>query len=230
MADSSSHKSFPIWATLLTVLGSMILCALGSWQLVRLDWKHSLLASIEIEYAKDAIQHPLTVNDFMSLKKNTLMRGSVSGHWDSNNIIALYNAKDGHDFYVPLRLKDGGHVLVSIGSGKDTPTLTTKYVTITGAARMQGDPWRFGIKNIPEKGQWVYLDMNDIRAHTSIKDLPQSILYAETQQPKTKSLTITAARYAPNNNHLKYAFFWYFMCIAMVSVYYFRFWSKKHRK
>ena len=43
----------PVWGTILTVIGVVVLCTLGTWQLDRLAWKKDLIAKLDAAYASN---------------------------------------------------------------------------------------------------------------------------------------------------------------------------------
>lgn len=223
-------KPFPVWATFFTILGAFILFALGTWQVIRLDWKLTLLDSIAQEYAKDPSNHPLALDDFTRLEKHTLMRGGISGAWDADHLISIYGYKHGYYFYAPFMLDDGGTVLVDLGFGKKPPTLPTTKTTLTGSAKVQGSPWRFGIKNTPAQNKWVYIDMDDVRTYTNIENLPQAVFQAETISPPLDHIHQWDKRPTPHNKHLQYLLFWYGMGVLLLIVYYARFWRQQEKE
>jgi surfeit locus 1 family protein len=212
-------RSFPIIATLCTLLGAVVLCGLGTWQIQRLQWKQELLASIDAEYKKVASEHFLTIKDINSLKKNRILRGVIAGSLDHSNSVSVQDGKQGKIIYIPLRLRDGGAVLVKM-PGSSNPDKELGDAVLVGMLKVVGKPWRFGIKNDLEGEQWAYLDLDDVRAYTGIEALPQVVFHVEHRDGVQE-------RYTPNNKHLQYAIFWFTMCMIMLLIYYARFWKDK---
>lgn len=223
---SAKVNSFPYWATLFTVLSAMILCGLGTWQVIRLEWKKDLLASLDQEYAKQAVDYPLEIADLDALEKNHVKRGVIKGEISDDQIIFIHNGQQGYDLYTPLETAQGS-ILVQLGKTQEKENINLpKQITVTGTARLKSQPWRFGIENVPERGQWVYLDLDDVRSFTKRPELSQVVLYAETVTPIIEGVATTSERFTPNNNHLKYALFWFTMCAVLLFVYYKRFWGE----
>ena len=222
-----AKKSFPVWATFFTLISALILCSLGAWQLIRLEWKNNLLAGIDKEYSKDITKHQLGYFDFEYKRSHLVKRGMLTGVFSDEDVIAIHNTSQKYDIYVPLYLEGARHyILVCLGesSTKDIQ-IPRGSVTIGGIAMWSGKSWSFGIKNDPDNGQWVYLDMGDIRSFTK-KDIYGMVFYSETVSPDIEGVSQKVERFQPNNNHLKYAVFWFTMCFVMLVVYYKRFFSK----
>ncbi|MBL4588759.1 MAG: SURF1 family protein [Alphaproteobacteria bacterium] len=229
-------KSFPIGATIATLISTIILCALGTWQIQRLEWKQELLQNLEREYAKDPSSQSLEIEDFQKITKNDVRYGTVTGHFlDEKEVVVgprIHAEQSGYGLYTPLELSTGGVVLIYqgwIAKTKKEPrerseSQTLGNVTIEGTARYVPKGWRFGIKNSPEKDGWIYIDMDDIAHAKEIDTLPPVIFYAESMSPEIEMIRKDQEKWFPKNNHQQYAIFWFMMCGIMLVVYYFRFW------
>ncbi len=222
-----AKKPFPVWASFFTLISAIILCSLGAWQLFRLEWKQDLLASIDKEYDKNAKDYPLGITDFTNLQKNEVKRGFVTGSLIRESKI-LVHFNQGYNLYVPMSLGNNkGTILVNLGWMKNNQDVNLpSKIEVTGRAILKKKSWRFGIKNMPDSGEWVYLDMDDVRAYTKLEDISNAVFYAEEINPDIDQLIVSNQRHQPNNNHLKYAIFWFAMCFVMFVIYYKRFFSK----
>ena len=54
----------PFWGTILTICGICVLCALGTWQYQRLQWKNEILKTIDAEYGLDVSKKKFLAEDF----------------------------------------------------------------------------------------------------------------------------------------------------------------------
>ena len=220
----------PFWATTLTLLGVLILCSLGTWQLYRLEWKTELLQTIESEYAKDAssiLIAPEKLNETLNMT-----RGSIKGRFLHDKAIAIsprtHEGEPGYHILTPLKTVSGTHILINRGwvplDKKETYSRSNGTQTITGLFRTPGRPNIFVPKNTPEKDQWHRIDLAQISSEKGLEPLAPVILYAENED---ESLPMaTAIKPKPNNNHLQYALFWYAMACALIGVYWLRFIKK----
>lgn len=210
------------------MLASIILCALGTWQIYRLEWKQNMLENLEREYQKPAEAIPLALDSISTLSKSDIVRGTLNGTLKADTVIATSNGQNAFNIYSILRLEDEGHLIVRLGTSAriDHDLNSNTPYTITGAARKIPKSWRAGIKNDINNQQWIYLDRDDVRRSTGLNDLPDTVLVAEAITPSIDNITPASERYTPNNNHKQYAFFWFSMCAIMWVVYYARFWRK----
>ena len=107
----------PFWATIMSLLGIFILCALGLWQLQRLEWKNRLLQTIEAEYAKDATT--LLISPENLEKDFEFKRGTVRGTYNFNRQIMIgprvYEGLPGWHLLAALELEDGSFLLANRG-------------------------------------------------------------------------------------------------------------------
>lgn len=218
----------PVFATLLTVIGVSVLCALGTWQLQRLEWKTALIAELEAEYQKDPMQHRITREELYNGDLQN-KRGYVQGSFDQDREFLLrprtHDGEPGYHAYIPFTTTDGAILLVNRGY---VPLDWPGYMTppsgrqnIAGMFRRPDAPNPFTPVNTPETDSWYRVDLNAMG-----ENLAPYVLYEE-QKPEEGTYPIP---YRPgthlNNNHLQYAVFWFFLAGAMVLIYSLRFLRK----
>lgn len=222
---SSASKKLPLWATLFTVLGVVVLFSLSAWQFYRLSWKADIIAKLDAAYAGE-VSAPLDLDMPFSY-------GFVDGIFLSDEAFLLGpRVRDdamGFEVVVPLALKDGQTLLVNMGwtahsDPKDVPihALDNKALSFTGLLR--APEWNsFTPENDPDKEVWYKLDPLGIGAAKGLAKMVPYVLYAEKSSHEFGEDLPHAERVYPNNNHLQYALFWMFMGFALIGVYYFRF-------
>ena len=216
----------PVWGTILTFIGVVVLCALGLWQLQRLDWKRGILEAIEAERNSEASLPALTLADFEN--GPVYKRGQIEGRFiEGKNFLIgprTHEGKPGYHIIAPFALDGSGVVLVNRGwvgldynpADIDWPA----HSTITGVLRQPDGGNMFTPPNQPEKDIWYVIDRSEIAWAKDLHSLSPLMLYEESDDiiPLTESL-----HSLPDNNHLQYALFWFAMAGAMVVVYGFRF-------
>ncbi len=228
----------PFWATLCTLAGVVVLCALGTWQLHRLEWKQDVLAAIDKEYETDSLTRSLVVAD-MSSKVLRFKRGYLVGSYQNDKEILLqsrtYKGVPGYHVLVPLILtEDRGSILVNRGwipiESDRKPDFqmarTDKSVKIGGILRSAPEDNAFVPYNQPEKDMWYRVDITQIGEAVGVSDLHPTIFYVEQDEGSVGSEAYpkpVAAKLRPNNNHAQYAFFWFTMACALIGVYFTRF-------
>jgi len=222
---SHNAKTLPLWASIFTVLGVVVLFSLSAWQFHRLVWKADIIAKLDAAYAGE-VRAPLDLSEPFSY-------GFVDGIFLSEEAFLLGpRVRDTHmgfDVVVPLALSDGQTLLVNMGwtehdDPRDVPIhdVSNKALSFTGLLR---EPeWNsFTPDNDPEHEVWYKLDPIGIGAAKGLAKMVPHILYAEKSSYEFAEDLPHAERVYPNNNHLQYALFWAFMGMVLIVVYYFRF-------
>ena len=197
-----------------------VFVALGSWQIVRLNWKLNLISEIE-----DSLKnHPLELTQ--SNKKNYL-KIKTSGSIDLDKQIYLYNLNDngtpGFEVINPI-LIDEENFLINRGwipfEKKNTEEINFfDENNIIGTLKLQGRKNIFKPDNEIEENYWFSLNREDILKFTG-KEFSEYIIYLDGkyQFPKPKKITANIS-----NNHKKYAITWFSLAISILLLYlYFR--------
>ena len=198
-----------------------LFCALGTWQLYRLQWKQDLindikkgLESVPILYTSD-------------LNKN-YQRVKLSGQYIFKKQIYLYSLNQkgvpGYDVITPFQTTNKENVLINRGwiqkDKKNKLPMISTLTDITGMLRMANRRNIFTPENDIKENIWFYLNSEDIKKSTGTK-FSNYIVYLEDKNikiPQPKKITIDLP-----NNHLKYAITWYSISISILFYYlYFR--------
>ena len=197
-----------------------VFVALGSWQIVRLNWKLSLISEIE-----NSLKNP-PVELAQSNKKNYL-KIKTSGSIDLDKQIYLYNLNDngtpGFEVINPI-LIDNKNYLINRGwipfEKKDSKEINFfDENNIVGTLKLQGRKNIFKPDNDIEENYWFSLNREDILKFTG-KEFSKYIIYLDGnyQFPKPKKITANIS-----NNHKKYAITWFSLAISILLLYlYFR--------
>ena len=227
---SAQSRTFPVAATCMMVIGVIILCGLGTWQLYRLDWKQGILAELDHAYSGDE-QSPLPLTA-MRVGEPSFAYGSVRGEMLVDRAFLLgprvLNKEIGMSLMIPLRLDEGGIILVNMGwSDQDLSTLQEAFgsaqsVRVTGLVRKPY--WSsFMPENMPEQDQWYRPDLEEIAAAKGLNDVMGYILYAFDLGGVKAEVFPRNERWSPKNNHAQYAAFWFSMALVLIGIYYLRF-------
>ena len=197
-----------------------IFVALGTWQVVRLNWKVELISQI-----KDSLKNA-PVNFSNHTLKNYL-RIKTSGIIDFEKQIYLYNLNEkgepGFDVINPIKI-DNKNFLLNRGwipfDKKHTQEINDlDFNDITGTLKKQTKANRFKPKNNINKNYWFTLNRKDILKYTG-KNFSPFIIYLNTNTDLPKPKIITANI---SNNHKKYAITWFSLAISIFLFYlYFR--------
>jgi surfeit locus 1 family protein len=229
-------QKLPLWATFFTLIGLIILCSLGAWQIKRLHWKETLLANIEAAYQTDPEKNPQTNATLRNaaLKNTPIIHGKISGHFTKSAPLRSgprpMDEKAGYHLYAPFRMFGGGYLLVNRGwipADQDPAAPPQGAVTLYGLFREAPRANFFTPPNDAAKNYWYRFDADSIQSHYGIKSLAPYILYEEKQNPELSSQGVkpipVAQKLEINNNHRGYAFFWFAMAGALLIIYVLRF-------
>jgi len=208
---------------LFVILFITLFCALGTWQLYRLQWKTELIS--EITFGLDS--SPIKYSN--KIKKN-YQRVISEGSFNFEDQIYLYslneNGKPGYDVITPFKTLSNKNVLVNRGwidkSLKDTSdiNLMKSKVKITGLLRKIHKANIFKPNNDLINNIWFSVDTNDLKEYTGIQFTNYMIFL---EKPKNKALLNKKITIEVPNNHLKYALTWYSISISILLYYlYFR--------
>ena len=198
----------------------IVLTSLGTWQLVRLNWKIKLINQIETSL-KDK---PIILSN--SSLKNYL-RIKTSGKIDFEKQIYLYNLNEkgepGFEVINPLIINNQNYLLnrgwIPFDKKNDEIINNVKENNIVGILRKQVKANRFKPKNDVFENYWFTLNRDDISKFTG-KEFSKYIIYLDGnyQLPRPKKITANIS-----NNHQKYAITWFSLAISILLLYlYFR--------
>jgi len=200
-----------------------LFCALGTWQLYRLQWKTALISEITFGLDSTPVKYSNTI------KKN-YQRVVSEGKFNFEDQIYLYSlnesGKPGYDVITPYKTLKNENVLVNRGwinknlKGNLEINLKENEVKITGLLREIYKANIFKPKNDLKNNIWFSLKANDLKELTG-KQFPNYMIFLEkptNKVPAPKKVSIDVP-----NNHLKYAITWYSIAISILFYYlYFR--------
>ena len=197
-----------------------VFVALGSWQIVRLNWKLDLISEIKSSLVKPPVE-------LLKNQNKNFLKVKTSGEINYDKQIYLYNlneeGKPGFEVINPI-LIDTNNYLLNRGwiqfDKKGTSEINNlDQKNIIGILKKQTKANRFKPKNDIEKNYWFTLNREDIFAYTG-KNFSEYIIYLDGnyQIPKPKKINADIS-----NNHKKYAITWFSLAISILLLYlYFR--------
>ena len=197
-----------------------VFIVLGSWQIIRLNWKLELINQIETSL-KD---NPVSLTS--SNEKNYL-RIKTNGSIDFEKQIYLYNlnekGKPGFEVINPLKIGNKNYLLnrgwIPFDKKDNEIINIIDESNIIGILKKQIKANRFKPKNDLLNNYWFTLNRDDTFNFTGKKFSPYVIyLSGNTEFPKPKLITANIS-----NNHKKYAMTWFSLAISILLLYlYFR--------
>jgi surfeit locus 1 family protein len=202
-----------------------LFCALGTWQLARLQWKNNLINEIG-----EGLKSP-AINYSNKIQKN-YQRVIAEGEYNFEKQIYLYSLNEkgepGYDVITPFKTLDLENILINRGWIKANQKNESIINKVEGK-KIQGLMFKNVKKNIfkpdneIEKNIWFSINLEDVNKFTG-KKFNEYIFYLEDEKistPKPKKITIDLP-----NNHLKYAITWYSISISIFL--YFLYFRKKN--
>ncbi len=198
----------------------LVFIALGSWQIVRLNWKNNLILEIE-----DSLKNP-PVELTQSNKKN-YMKIKTSGSIDFNKQIYLYNLNNkgapGFEVINPIFIENENYLInrgwIPFEKKGSKEINFFDENNITGTLKLQGKKNIFKPDNDIKGNYWFSLNRDDVSKFTG-KEFSKYLIYlgGNYQFPKPKKITANIS-----NNHKKYAITWFSLAISILLLYlYFR--------
>jgi surfeit locus 1 family protein len=198
----------------------LVFVALGSWQIVRLNWKNNLILEIE-----NSLKNPPV--ELTNLNVENYLRIKTSGSIDLEKQIYLYNLNDtgtpGFEVINPILINDTNYLInrgwIPFEKKNSQEINVFDENDIIGTLKLQGRKNIFKPDNDLEENYWFSLNREDILKFTG-KEFSKYIIYlnGNYQVPKPKKITANIS-----NNHQKYALTWFSLAISILLLYlYFR--------
>jgi surfeit locus 1 family protein len=193
-----------------------IFIALGSWQLVRLDWKNELLNKIEVSLKKEPV-------DLLTAVPEDYLKIKTSGVIDFDNQIYLYSLNEkgvpGFNVVNPIMI-DNKNFLLNRGwipfDKKDTKEIDIfDHKIILGTLKKQTKASKFKPVNDIKDNYWFTLDRNDIFKYTN-KEFSPFVIYLNNnlELPKPRVITVNIP-----NSHKRYAITWFSLAFSIFFFY-----------
>jgi surfeit locus 1 family protein len=198
----------------------LVFTSLGSWQIIRLNWKNNLIFEIE-----NSLKNPPV--ELTEITKKNYLKIKTSGSIDFDKQIYLYNLNDkgtpGFEVINPI-LIDNENYLINRGwipfEKRDSQEINFfDENKIIGTLKLQGRKNIFKPENDIEENYWFSLNRDDLAKFTG-KKFSKYIIYLDGnyQLPIPKKITANIS-----NNHKKYAITWFSLAISILLLYlYFR--------
>lgn len=210
-----------LFPSIMTVCALAILLGVGSWQLDRREGKHALSASLQDRLAGPAIESW----DVLPAGEAEFRRAAFSGSFLHDKEFRLLartrNGRQGYNLVTPLRLTDSRIVLVDRGwmpgegGAADRPE---GPVVVEGVVRRPPEPGWAGPENLPEIGQWLYIDPSAL-ADASGLTVDGSYYLMAAAAPEGSLPRGTAAMPELTDNHLQYAMTWSALALVLAAVF-----------
>lgn len=218
--------------TLFSIPAFLTLIFLGTWQVQRLDWKQDLIDKLQDRSAQAPAAipaGPLNADDheFLPIR--------VTGVYDNEQEFHLVNrslnGEAGINVVTPLRLKDGGTILVNRGwvpfemrdvalrpegllAGEQTVTGLLRFVKPRSTIERWVVP-----ENEPGNNAWFNIDPDAMARQAGLQSLPPYYILSSDQSERGQ--LPRGRQWSPDvrNDHLQYAITWYSLALGLLVIY-----------
>lgn len=227
-----------LWPALLTVVGTAILCSLGTWQLLRMSEKRVFIERLQAQAAGQPQAMPAST-DWQKLDPTRLdlTRVRASGEFLPDGIASVRTtiaagglgsrelSGFGRWVFQGFRFADGGVMLVNRGFVPEQGFAAMKPAsgpaTVTGYLRAPEPRNSFTPADLPAQREFYTRDPAAIAASLG---LPPAPLYLEAE--RSGDARIAPAGVDPKeliaripDNHLSYALTWFGLALTLVGVF-----------
>jgi surfeit locus 1 family protein len=222
--------------SLAALLALAVLLALGTWQLERRAWKHSLIATINQRAPPAPLPAPDTWTglDTAGMEFRRIAFQGEFRHEDEALVFtsgsALRSDVSGHGYWVftPARLPGGGGVVVVnrgfVPEGRQDASTRSEgqvagAVDVVGVIRPPEARGLFTPADNPGQNLWF---VRDHLAMAAAKNWgPVAPFFIDQEAPSPSGGLPRAGKIVPNlpDNHLQYAITWYGLAAVLVAVF-----------
>ncbi len=216
------------WLTAAVLLVLAVLIGLGSWQVQRLEWKEAVIAERATRRAAPPISVAAGLPDDPGLAfRRAVAEGRFLHESEMLVIHRTHRGRPGYEVVTPLRLADGGHVLVNRGwipiaradPARRRHGRPAGRVALSGFLRPAGKTGRWLPDNDPVEDLWYYPDIVEMAARARLPRVAPLLLVAEGRaRPGGLPIPLDGAAPLPNR-HLEYALTWYGLAAALAAIY-----------
>ena len=218
------------WPTLMTVPMFVALLVLGTWQIQRYEWKSDLITKLHQRADAPAIMLPPPGDSPEAIEfARVRLAGTFLNKSEYYLIGRSMRGNPGLHVLTPFRRADGGGVeLIDRGwipFDRRAPENRAEgqlngTVVVEGIIRLAKGQGRFMPDNEPQNNLWFFIDPGAMAAARGIASLPPYYISSGDTAvpggfPIGKQWRLDIA-----NNHLEYAFTWYFMALALLVIYF----------
>lgn len=219
-----------LWPTLFTISALIVLLALGTWQLYRLQWKNNIISEIEYKTSLTPIDLPTTIDNMEDFEYRIV---NVSGEFLHDKEVHLFTGprvhrgKSGYNILTPMKRADGSYILVDRGWVPSTmknsnDRFVEGEVTIEGMIHKGEHKGRFTMDNNLKDNIWFWIDIDRIKRETGL-ELPNYYIRAVRHADDAWEPIVPIAGdivVKRRNDHLQYAITWYSFAIILLVIYF----------
>lgn len=191
----------------------------------RLIWKENLLATLD----ERIHEQPISAAEFSDIESDEFRLLEDFGHYDFANEMQVlhqsYNGKVGTHIITPFVTDTGEIFLVNRGwvPYEEEFHKPEGKQHVYGVIRKNPRHGYFALENEPEKNIWYNINLDEMGSDAGFYIEAQS----EDDELKADYPIALPKEIKIYNEHLQYVITWFGMCVALLIMYYFRFFHDK---
>lgn len=247
--SSGARQPRLLLPAILTVIGTLMLCGLGSWQLARMSEKHAFITRLQAQAASAPVPLPAE-RDWASLSPEALdlTRVAATGSFIDTGIASVRTtiasggpgtrqlSGFGRWIFQGFRLESGGVILVNRGFVPEARLAEVKPAsgpaTVTGFLRAPENRNAFTPADLPAQREFYTRDPAAIAASLGLSGAAPFYLEAERQgdgltPPAGVEVKELIGRIP--DNHLQYALTWFGLALTLIGVFGAYAWQARRR-
>ncbi len=215
-----------IFPLVLGIVGTAILLSLGTWQLMRLQWKTQILNGIESRLEAEPValpDNPDPVADKYLLVKVT---GDIGGQ--ELHVLTFADTGPGFKVIVPMTLPDGRRILLDRGFIPETAKQTPRKggrTTVIGALVWPQETDKYVPEPNLDKNIWFARDV-DLMAKTLGTE---RVMLSVLKSSNLSGVTPLPVNVNIPNRHLEYVLTWYSLAIIWIGMTGYLIWRIKRK-
>jgi len=240
-AQHPRSKAKRLALAIFAVLAFAVFAALGTWQVVRLQWKLALIERVEERLHADPVPAPGPERwAQISAESDEYRRVRLAGAYRYDKTVRVQAVTDlgaGYWLMTPLATTQGGIVLVNRGfvpagqgeAGSAASRPGSAAAEVTGLLRMSQPDGAFLRKNDPAAGRWYSRDVEAIAKAQGLGGVAPYFVDADAASAERDARQAPGPGPAPvggltvvsfHNNHLVYALTWYALALMVAGAFY----------
>jgi surfeit locus 1 family protein len=234
----SARRAGLLLPGLVTLAGTMVLIALGTWQLERKAWKEGLIDTLSQRLTAPPIPLPRpdqwaslnqADNEFRRVSFHAeYLPGKEAAVWASGSGLRDDVKPPGFFVFTPARLPGGEVLAINRGFVSDArpkgssprPAATAGPVEVVGILRWpEPRDWFLTTPYDKAAGLWFVRDHGEIARENGWGPVAPFYIERQSQQPPDGLASPGPFKARLSNNHLQYALTWYGLALVLLGVF-----------
>ncbi|AML50274.1 SURF1 family protein [Falsihalocynthiibacter arcticus] len=211
------------------LIGTAILCALGTWQLQRLTWKTEVLTAIDAKILSEPVDIPLNANEATDQFLPVQAKG-VIGPQEITILASVQKIGPGYRVIAPLEMADGRRVLLDRGfvaiSAKNAPRPAVEAEIVGNLL------WPDEISNAtpqPDLKAGIWFGRDIPAMAEALNTEPVMLVQRTSTEPNLVTTPFPVDSAGIPNKHLEYVVTWFGLALVWFGMTAFLLWRIRQR-